>query len=137
MRKTAATLLFCLLAACGGSEPAETPEAAATRFIEALQSGDTEDIYASIVSGEVSSFEKADAKLDFNRWDDCNIEEFKIGSVEFAGNRAKVTVSVTREIGDEEVTADEYVTCLQEKGQWKVTMSDSSRSFMPSGKRPD
>ena len=56
MKKTLPLLLLCLLlAACGGDEGADTPEEAVTRFIEALQSGDQEDIYNSVVRGEADA----------------------------------------------------------------------------------
>jgi hypothetical protein len=137
MRRITATLLLCLLAACGGDEGSETPELAATRFLEALQSGDQDDIYVSVVRAEAESFQVVDERLDFNRWDDCNIEEFAIQDVVFDGNRARVTVLVTREIKDEEVAGEEIVVCMQEQKTWKVTMSASSKAFLPSGKKPD
>src|SRR5690606_39790220 len=44
MKNTCALLLICLLlAACGGDEGADSPEQAATNFLEALQAGDRED----------------------------------------------------------------------------------------------
>ena len=137
MRRVAATLLLCLLAACGGDEGAATPELATTKFIEALRSGDHEDIYESVVRAEAESFQKIDERLDFNRWDYCNIEEFVIQGVTFDGNRARVTVMVTREIDDKEVAAEEVVVCIQEQKTWKVTMSNSSKAFLPLSKKPE
>jgi hypothetical protein len=130
-------VLLLLLAACGGDEGSETPEQAATKFLEALQSGDQDDIYESVVRAEAESFQVVDQRLDFNRWDDNNIEEFAIQGVVFDGNRARVTVLVTREIDDKEVAGEEMVVCMQEQKTWKVTMSASSKTFLPSGKKPD
>jgi hypothetical protein len=130
-------VLLLLLAACGGDEGSETPEQAATKFLEALQSGDQDDIYESVVRAEAESFQVVDQRLDFNRWDDSNIEEFAIQGVVFDGNRARVTVLVTREIDDKEVAGEEMVVCMQEQKTWKVTMSASSKTFLPSGKKPD
>ncbi|MCB9933349.1 MAG: DUF4878 domain-containing protein [Planctomycetes bacterium] len=138
MKKTCALLmLILLLAACGGEKGADTPEQAATNFLEALQSGDREDIYAAITRTEGESFQKIDERLDYNRWDDSNISEFKIMGTELDGNRAKVTVLVTREIAEKLVQAEELVVCVQEQRRWKVTFSASSKTFMPSGKRPE
>ncbi len=138
MKNTCALLLICLLlAACGGDEGAESPEQAATMFLEALQSGDREDIYKAITRAEGESFQKIDDRLDYNRWDDSNIEEFKIVGTELDGNRAKVAVLITREIDDKPVQAEELVVCVQERNRWKVTFSASSKTFMPSGKKPD
>jgi hypothetical protein len=137
MRLGPALVLLLLLAACGGDEGSETPEQAATKFLEALQSGDQDDIYGSVVRAEAESFQVVDQRLDFNRWDDSNIEEFAIKGVVFDGNRARVTVMVTREIEDKEVAAEEMVVCMQEQKTWKVTMSASSKTFLPSGKKPD
>jgi hypothetical protein len=133
-------VVLLLLAACGGDKGSETPEQAATKFLEALQSGDREDIYASVVRAEAESFQVVDERLDFNRWDDSNIEEFAIQGVVFDGNRARVTALVTREIDDKEVAGEEMIVCAQDPKDpkvWKVTMSASSKAFLPSGKRPD
>lgn len=138
MKHTCALLLICLLlAACGGDEGADSPEQAATNFLEALQSGDREDIYAAVTRAEGESFQKIDDRLDYNRWDGCNIEEFKIVGTELDGNRAKVTVLITREINDQPVQGEEMVVCVQERNRWRVTMSASSKLFVPSGKKPE
>ncbi|MCB9895109.1 MAG: DUF4878 domain-containing protein [Planctomycetes bacterium] len=130
-------LLFLLIAACGGDEGSDTPEEAVTRFIEALQSGDPEDIYAAVHRREGESFQKSDERMDWNRWDYCNIEEFSIGEAVLDGNRAKVTIHTKREVGEEIQEQDELVVCIQENKKWKVTMSGSSPLFLPPSKKPD
>lgn len=137
MRKTCILLMLLLLAACGGDEGAESPEEAAAKFLEALQSGDRDDIYASVLRREAEGFEKIDERMDWNRWDYSDIEEFKIGEVVYDGNRARVKVMITREIDDKEVESEETVVCIEERSKWKVTFSSSSKSFMPLTKKPD
>lgn len=129
--------LCCLLAGCGSYKGAETPEEAATYFLEAVRSGSQSRIYEAVVRSEGESFQHVDEKLNHNRWKDNNLEEFEVGEVELAGNRAIVKVMTTREIDDEEVQQEELVVCVQEHGKWKVTMSASSKLFLPSAKRPD
>lgn len=136
MKRCAVLLLLLLLAACG-SEGADTPELAVTRFIEALQSGDPEDLYESVVRSEAQNFKKMDERLSFNRWDNSDIEEFEIKGKELDGNRYKVTVLLTREIDDKEVQTEETVVCVEEHQRWKVSMSSSSKVFIPTGKKPD
>ncbi|MBZ0137103.1 MAG: DUF4878 domain-containing protein [Planctomycetes bacterium] len=137
MKRTFLILLIGLLVASCGSEGAETPELAATRFLEALQSGDADDVYAAVVRTEADSFRKTDERLNFNRWDDSNIEDFEIKGKELDGNRYRVTVLVTREIDGKEQAGEEIVVCVEEHKRWKVSISSSSKSFVPSGKRPD
>jgi hypothetical protein len=135
MKRLAPVLLLLLLSACGGPEGGETPEEAAEQFIRALQSGSQSRIYKSIVRSEAESFQKTDDRLDYNRWDDCNIEEFKIVGKELDGNRYRVTVLVTREIDDKDVEGEELVVCVEEQKRWKVSMSSSSKAFIPGSKR--
>ena len=130
-------LLILLLAACGGSEGAETPELAVERFIEALQSGDPDDIYDSLLRSEGEIFKKTDDRRSENRWEDCDIEDFEIKGKELDGNRYKVTVLITREVNDAEVQSEESVICIEEHKRWKVSMSSSSTVFIPSGKREE
>ena len=138
MKKTLPLLLLCLLlAACGGDEGADTPEEAVTRFIEALQSGDQEDIYAAVHRREGESFQKSDERMDWNRWDYCNIDEFTIVESVLDGNRAKVTIHTKREVDEQIVEQDELVVCIQENKKWKVTMSGSAPLFMPPSKKPE
>lgn len=138
MKKTLPILLILLLlAACGGSEGADSPELATATFIEALQSGDPEDVYEAVVRSEAENFRKMDERLKFNRWDYSDIDEFEVKGSELDGNRARVTVLLTREIDDQKVQSEELVVCIQEKKLWKVSMSASSKVFIPSGQVPE
>lgn len=136
MNKILPILLILFVTACG-SEGADTPEQAAARFIEALQSGSADRVYDAVVRSEVENFRKVDERLDYNRWDDCPIEDFEIKGVVLDGNRARVTVRITREVNGVEEHSEELVVCVREQQRWKVTMSASSKVFLPSGKKPD
>lgn len=131
-------ILCCLLLyGCGGDGGSDTPEQAAGKFIEALQDGDQEDIYAAVVRGEAESFQRVDERLDYNRWEDYDIEDFKINNVILDGNRAKVSVDLTREIDGKEETSEQLVVCVEEHKKWKVLMSASSPVFIPKAKARD
>jgi len=138
MKKLIPILLLCCLAlgACGDDGGSDSPEDAAAKFLDALQDGDQEDIYNSVVRGEAESFQKVDERLDYNRWNYSDIEDFKVGEVTLDGNRAKVKVTITREVDDKDQQFEEEVVCVMEHKKWKVLMSSSSPSFVPKGK-PD
>ena len=136
MKKTALILLVLLLTACG-SEGAETPELATSKFIEALQSGDPDDVYDSVVRAEAENFRKVDERASSNRWDNSDIQDFEIKGKELDGNRYKVTVLLTREIDDKDVQSEELVVCVEEHKRWKVSMSSSSTVFIPTSKKPE
>ena len=132
-----AVLICLLLSCCGGDGGSESPAEAATAFLEAIQDGDQEDIYNSVVRGEAESFQRIDERLDYNRWEDSDIEEFKIGEVTLDGNRAKVSVTITREVEGKDQKTEELVVCVEEKKKWRVLMSASSPSFIPKAKARD
>lgn len=129
-------VLVLLLGACGDDGGSDTPEAAAAKFLEALQDGDQQDIYDSVVRGEAETFQKVDERLDYNRWDDSDIEDFKVGEASLKGNRMTVMVTVTREVNGKDQQSQEEVVCVQDKHnkKWKVMMSSSSPSFIPKAK---
>lgn len=135
---TPLAVLICLLLSCCGSDGgSESPAEAATAFLEAIQDGDQEDIYNAVVRGEAEGFQRVDERLDYNRWEDSDIEEFKVGEVTLDGNRAKVSVTITREVEGKEQKSDELVVCVEEKKKWRVLMSASSPSFIPKAKARD